>query len=101
MTTKIVVYGTLECPDTVVLKQRLEKELIPYEFVDILASLKNLKAFLNLRDTNAELFADTVKNGGIGIPLVSIGDKVSGKLIKDFEDFDSNSDFKITTDGHG
>jgi glutaredoxin-related protein len=88
MAEKITVYGSLECPDTMELKRRLEEEGIRYEFTDILSSLDNLKAFLNLRDRNGELFAGTVKNGGIGIPLVSIADSSGTKLVKDFNGFD-------------
>jgi glutaredoxin-related protein len=82
-TKKIIVYGSLECSDTSALRHRLEKESIPYKFVDILSSMKSLKAFLNLRDSNLGLFADTVKNGDIGIPLATIGTR----LVKDFEYF--------------
>ncbi|MDR2514653.1 MAG: hypothetical protein LBD02_05505 [Christensenellaceae bacterium] len=64
----ITVYGTLSCPDTAAAIAALESAAQPYELIDILAGLKTLKAFLNLRDQNPALFAEAVKSGGIGIP---------------------------------
>ncbi|MDR3085008.1 MAG: glutaredoxin [Christensenellaceae bacterium] len=64
----IKVYGTLSCPDTAEAIEELERAWQPYELIDILASLKNLKAFLNIRDQNPGVFAGAVASGGIGIP---------------------------------
>jgi glutaredoxin-related protein len=88
MAKKLVVYGSLKCSDTLAAQKLLEKENIRYEFVDILSSLESLKMFLNLRDANIDLYADTVANRGIGIPVF----EVDGTFFtKDIESLDLNS----------
>ena len=47
----IKVYGNLNCPYCVVLKENLDRNKIEYEFIDVLESLGNLAAFLKLRDS--------------------------------------------------
>ena len=65
----IKVYGSELCPDCLILKANLDRNKIEYEYVDINASLKNLKEFLRIRDNN-ELFKDAKEKGYIGIPLI-------------------------------
>lgn len=61
------IYGTTLCPDCRDAFERLAKEQISYELVDIMESTKNLREFLHLRDQRKEF--DPVKAaGGIGIP---------------------------------
>lgn len=72
MAKEIIVYGSMQCPDTVQAKELFDKEGIKYEFVDILDSMDSLTGFLNVRDANPALFADTVVNRGIGVPVIVI-----------------------------
>lgn len=50
----IKFYGTGLCPDCLEAKEYLESVGIKYEFIDITASMSNLKEFLKLRDTREE-----------------------------------------------
>lgn len=72
MAKEIIVYGSMQCSDTVQAKELLDKEGIKYEFVDILSSMDSLKGFLNIRDANPGLFADSVANKGVGVPVIEI-----------------------------
>lgn len=74
MAKEIIIYGSIQCPDTVQAKELFDKEGIKYEFVDILDSMDSLKEFINVRDANPALFADTVANRGIGVPVIVIDD---------------------------
>ena len=61
----ITVYGTHTCPDCSFIENQI-KDNDGFRFVDIGSHVKNLKAFMALRDSN-QVF-DSVKNKGIGIP---------------------------------
>jgi len=67
-------YGSHNCPDCVNFKGYLDANQIPYEFIDINASMANLKAFLRLRDQN-ELFDEVRQSGSSEFPasLMKIG----------------------------
>lgn len=71
--SKISIYGSTLCPDTVEALERLEREEIAYEYFDITDNLANLKAFLKYRDASA-IFDAARAGGGIGIPFFIIGD---------------------------
>jgi len=60
-------YGSPLCPDCQEATALLDKTDVQYEFVNITASMKELKEFLALRDSREE-FADAKKNGYAGIP---------------------------------
>lgn len=85
MAKEIVMYGSMQCPDTVQAKELFDKEGIAYRFVDILDSMDSLKGFLNVRDSNTDLFADTVANGGIGVPVIVVD---GSQVRKDLENLD-------------
>lgn len=61
----ITVYGTHTCPDCSFIEDQI-KDNDGFRFVDIGSHVKNLKAFLALRDSDPVF--DSVKNKGIGIP---------------------------------
>ena len=63
----IKFYGSQLCPDCRAALSQLQGKGTPHEFVEITASLENLKAFLNLRDQSAA-FEGVKAAGGIGIP---------------------------------
>jgi glutaredoxin-related protein len=65
----ITVYGSPLCPDCRECKVNFDAHRIPYEAVDITESMRNLKAFLKLRDTLAA-FDPCRANGSVGIPAI-------------------------------
>lgn len=80
MSEKVVVYGTMECGDTVTARERLDREGVAYSYVDVLSSLGALREFMNIRDANPQVFAETVRNGGVGIPIAVVGESVFNDL---------------------
>lgn len=67
------IYGSTMCEDTMECVQQLKEKNVEFEFVDIAASLDNLKAFLKIRD-HSPLYDKVKENGGIGIPYVEKAD---------------------------
>lgn len=63
------IYGSMQCPDCVQCREDLDRAGTEYEFVDILENLRDLKAFLRLRDVSA-LFDGCRREGLIGIPCL-------------------------------
>ena len=61
----ITVYGTHTCPDCSFIEDQI-KDNARFRFVDIGSHVKNLKAFMALRDSDPVF--NSVKNKGIGIP---------------------------------
>lgn len=84
--SKISIYGSRLCPDTVEALERFERENIDNEYFDITDDLANLRAFLGYRDTNAAY--DAVRaGGGIGIPLfIIVGDGGSRLITLDIDE---------------
>lgn len=75
------VYGTPTCPHCASAKANFDYYKIPYEYVDVCESVKQLKEFTVLRDTRKE-FDDAKENGYIGIPAII---KEDGTLTFDWE----------------
>lgn len=63
----IRMYETPLCPDCVEAKKILDDRKIPYEDIDITASIVHLKEFLALRDRESA-FDAVKKEGKIGVP---------------------------------
>ena len=63
------IYGSLLCPDCVQCKNDLAAAGIEFVYLDFSDDLRNLKAFLAIRDTNP-LFEEVKQRGGIGIPCI-------------------------------
>lgn len=63
------VYGTNTCPDCVDAKANFDYYHIPYTYIDICESVKTLKEFTRLRDTQA-IFDGPKDNGSLGIPAI-------------------------------
>ncbi len=61
----ITVHGTHTCPDCSFIEDQI-KDNDGFRFVDIGSHVKNLKAFMALRDSDPVF--DSVRNKGIGIP---------------------------------
>ena len=63
------IYGSEYCPDCTACEKALDDAHIPYEFINISANKPNLKAFLQLRDTDPHI--DKVRERGlVGIPCI-------------------------------
>ena len=75
------VFGSPLCPDCVACKSALDANSAEYEFVDVTGSMRNLKKFLKLRDTDPA-FADARANGYVGIPALVTEE---GKVTTDWE----------------
>ncbi len=69
----IEVYGSSMCPDCIEMKKAFDIEGIEYVYHDITADLKELKAFLALRDSSNK-FRVARERGLIGIPIVKEDD---------------------------
>ena len=63
------VYGSMLCPDCVQCCDAFKQLGIDFTFLDFADDLRNLKAFLALRDTNA-CFEQAKAEGFIGIPCI-------------------------------
>lgn len=71
------IYGSMLCPDCVKCRDDLDRAGVEYEYLDFSDNLKNLKAFLAIRDTS-DLFDAVRERGTIGIPcLVDDGGNIS------------------------
>lgn len=77
------IYGSMLCPDCVECRKDLEKAGVEYVFLDFAESLKNLKAFLKIRD-NSDLFDIARAEGKIGIPCIVREDET---VSLDWEEF--------------
>ncbi len=64
------IYGSIKCPDCRNCKLNFDYYNIPYEFIEVLDSLKNLKMFLHYRDNNPKIFDRLIKIGDIGLPAI-------------------------------
>ena len=73
MTNKLTVYGSPLCPDCVEAERILSERKISYKFINITASMANLKAFLSYRDREA-IFAEVRAAGRVGIPFFVLAD---------------------------
>ena len=63
------IYGSMQCPDCVACRKDLDAAGVAYEYLDFADDLRNLKAFLAIRDKQA-VFAPVKENGSIGIPCI-------------------------------
>lgn len=68
----IKIYGMESCPDCTYLDEQI-KGNANYEVIDIGHHVKDLKAFLKLRDNNP-VFNDAKKTGSVGIPCIVLED---------------------------
>lgn len=82
----IKIYGSSLCPDCVACKKSFDAEKVSYEFHDITANLKDLKAFIALRDSNPK-FDKAKEKGLVGIPVLQTED---GALTFKWQDFVKN-----------
>ena len=63
------IYGSMMCPDCVECRRDLDEAGVAYEYLDFADDLRNLKAFLALRDKESSF--ETIRaEGKIGIPCI-------------------------------
>ena len=65
----MIIYGSMLCPDCVQCRKDLDEAGVAYEYRDFAEDLRNLKSFLELRDTE-EIFQSVKQDGKIGIPCI-------------------------------
>jgi glutaredoxin-related protein len=65
----LTIYGSMMCPDCVACRKELDEAGVEYTYLDFAEDLRNLKAFLALRDTDP-VFAQVRAEGKIGIPCI-------------------------------
>lgn len=63
------IYGSMMCPDCVQCRKDLDEAGVAYEYLDFADDLRNLKAFLALRDQE-KVFEEVRAEGKIGIPCI-------------------------------
>ncbi|MBR4471720.1 MAG: glutaredoxin [Erysipelotrichaceae bacterium] len=85
------VYGSFKCPYCLVLKENLDKNNAPYEFIDVLENLGNLGAFLEIRDREP-VFDHLKEIGDIGLPAL-VDD--NGKVWTDWETWLTENGYTI------
>ena len=79
----LTVYGSPLCPDCRECKANFDANGVVYAYIDINQSMRNLKAFLKLRDRLA-VFDLCKEKGLIGIPAIVQED---GTVFLDWEDW--------------
>lgn len=75
------IYGSDHCPDCVACKAAFDANGMTYDFINITESMKNLKEFLKIRDTDPT-FNEARENGYVGIPALV---KDGGAITLDWE----------------
>lgn len=68
---KILLFGSSHCPDCEPMKEFLSANGIKFAYIDITASMFNLKMYLKYRDGRPE-FAEVKKAGRVGVPFIVI-----------------------------
>ena len=67
------IYGSMLCPDCTRCREELDRANVEYEYLDFGENLRNLKAFLAIREGNP-VFDEARANGSIGIPCIETED---------------------------
>ena len=87
----LTVYGSPLCPDCRECKSNFEAHGIQFQYVDINESMRNLKAFLKLRD-HLPVFDRCKEVGAIGIPAIC---KEDGTVLLDWAEFLNESGLPV------
>ena len=69
---KITLFGSPLWPGCHPVREVLLNHNIPFQYIDITDSMKNLKIFLSFRDKDP-YFESIKKKGSVGIPVIMIG----------------------------
>ena len=84
----LTIYGSMMCPDCVECRKDLDAAGVEYEYLDFAEDLRNLKAFLALRD-NDPAFTQVKSDGKIGIPCILRSD---GTVTLDWAEYVGQAD---------
>ena len=84
----LTIYGSMMCPDCVECRKDLDAAGVEYEYLDFAEDLRNLKAFLALRD-NDPAFTQVKVDGKIGIPCILRSD---GTVTLDWAEYVGQAD---------
>lgn len=79
---KLQVIGSHLCPDTLYALNVLKAKEVDFDFVNISASLGDLKKFLQIRENTPEIYDNVRKNNGLGIPCFV---KADGEITLDIK----------------
>ena len=77
----LMIYGSPLCPDCRECKANLEAHNVEFSYIDINGSMRDLKAFLKLRDS-LPVFGACKESGAVGIPALVCED---GTVTLDWE----------------
>ena len=77
------IYGNMQCPDCVRCRKDLDAAGVEYVYLDFSDSLRNLKQFLAIRDSDPQV-APVKERGSIGIPCIV---KEDGTVTLSWEEF--------------
>ncbi len=77
----LTIYGSPLCPDCRECKANLEAHNVEFSYIDINGSMRDLKAFLKLRDS-LPVFGPCKESGSVGIPALVCED---GTVTLDWE----------------
>ncbi|MCR5215680.1 MAG: glutaredoxin [Lachnospiraceae bacterium] len=88
----ITIYGSEMCPDCRECKRNFDAHGIAYEFLSVTEELKNLRAFLILRDGNA-VFDRLKAIHDIGLPACVLED---GTVFTDWEGYLKDRGLTVT-----
>lgn len=69
----MIVYGSHLCPDTLYALNKLVEKNLAFQYLDISASIADLKAFLKIRDS-AEEYRRIREENGLGVPCFQLDD---------------------------
>lgn len=70
---KMIVYGSHLCPDTLYALNQLVEKGVDFDYLNISASMADLKAFLKVRDSSEE-YKKVREEGRLGIPCFQFDD---------------------------
>lgn len=87
----ITIYGSEMCPNCIECKRNFDFYKIPYKYIDINQSLKNLKDFLVYRD-NLPIYDECKRNHRIGIPTLV---KDNGEAFLTWESYLKDQGYKV------
>lgn len=84
--SKLILFSSDKCPDCPPIIEKLKKENIEFEDINITDSMANLKKFLKVRDTES-YFDDIKANNRVGVPTLM---KEDGTFLnpEELENFD-------------
>lgn len=64
------IYGSMNCRTCIQCRKELDMAGVPYIYLDLADSVKNLREFLAIRDNTPHLFDEIKAEGRIGIPCI-------------------------------